>query len=53
MKGSALKKSISGREGGLRGGSVDPELMWKGKEEVVFSVDSTASGFLSGPGDAT
>lgn len=53
MKGSALKKSISGSEGGLLGGSMDPELMRGGNEEVVFSVDSVAPGFLSGPGDAT
>lgn len=53
MKGSALKKSISGSEGGLLGGSADPELMRGGNEEVVFSVASVAPGFLSGPGDAT
>lgn len=54
MKGSASKKSISGSEGGLfGGGSTDPELMRGGNEEVVFSVDSVAPGFLSGPGDAT
>lgn len=53
MKGSELKKSISGKEGGLFAGNMDPELMWEGNKEVVFSVDSGASGFLSGPGDAT
>lgn len=53
MNGSVLKKSISDREGGLFGGSMDPGLMRDGSAEVIFSVDSAASGLLSGPVDVT
>lgn len=32
---------------------MDPELMCEGNEVEVISVDSAASGFLSGPDNAT
>lgn len=51
VNGSLLKKSISGREDGLFGGSMVPGLTWDGNEEPVFSGDSAASGLFSGPGE--